>query len=147
MIVREIIALPSVPADPASIASCLVPHVSATAVKKALDSLLTLGMISYDPVFRRYHQRERNVVTGDEKAHDKILRIHEEMSELAAAVLDDPPETMRSLAIHLLIDPEAFEAARQRIREWLHGLLDRTSKERDQDQLYQLSIQMFQDPT
>ncbi|HYX34289.1 MAG TPA: TIGR02147 family protein [Oligoflexus sp.] len=147
MIVREIIALPSVPADPATIAACLAPNVSEAAVKKALDGLLASGMISYDSAYRRYHQRERNVVTGDEKAHEKILRIHEEMSELAAAVLEDPPETMRSVAIHVLIDPTVFEAARQRIREWLHGLLDRTSKERDQDQLYQLSIQMFKGPT
>ncbi|WP_141731586.1 TIGR02147 family protein [Oligoflexus tunisiensis] len=147
MIVREIIALPAVPADPAAIASCLAPNVSGTAVKKALDSLLAMGMISYDPNQRRYHQRERNVVTGDEKAHEKILRIHEEMSELAAAVLDDPPDTMRSLAIHVLIDSQSFDVARQKIREWLHGLLDRTGKERDQDQVFQLSIQMFQGPT
>jgi hypothetical protein len=147
MIVREIIALPSVPADPASIASCLAPNVSEGAVKKALESLLNLGMISYDAAARRYHQRERNVVTGDEKAHEKILRIHEEMSELAAAVLDDPPPGMRSLALHVLIEPAQFEHARQRIREWLHGLLEQTTKERDQDQLFQLSIQMFQGPT
>lgn len=147
MIVREIIALPSVPADPASIASCLAPNVSEAAVKKALDSLLNLGMISYDSNLRRYHQRERNVVTGDEKAHEKILRIHEEMSDLAAAVLEDPPPSMRSLALHVLIEADQFENARQRIREWLHGLLEQTNKERDQDQLFQLSIQMFQGPT
>jgi uncharacterized protein (TIGR02147 family) len=116
-------------------------------VKKALDSLLALGMISYDPNFRRYHQRERNVVTGDEKPSEKIRRIHEEMSDLAAAVLEDPPETMRSVAIHVLIDPAAFEPAKLKIREWLHGLLDRTGKERDQDQLFQLNIQMFQGPS
>lgn len=69
------------------------------------------------------------------------------MSELAAAVLEDPPETMRSLAIHVLIDPMDFDKARQRIREWLHGLLDLSSMERDQDHLFQLSIQMFQGPT
>ncbi len=56
--------------------------------------------------------------------------------------LEENLET-HSLALTLPIASGQFEEARTRIRAWIHELLDRSRRESDADQIFQLNVQMF----
>lgn len=143
MIVREMIALPHVLGDPQSIASYMAPEVSPAAVKKALEGLMKSGLVEFDSLSRRYVQKSRNLVTGDDKLIDKIRRFHEEISELAETMIADRYAGTESTAFAISIAASRFDEARQRIRTWVHELLERSDKEIDADQVFQISVQMF----
>lgn len=143
MIVREVIALPFVPGDPAAIASYLAPEVSAAAVSRALEGLVKGGLLEYDSYARRYVQKAKNLMTGDDKQMEKIKRFHEEISELAAAMVAAKDPETQSLAFRLPLARERFEEARGRIRRWIHEVLEQSNHETQADQIFQLTVQLF----
>lgn len=143
MIVREVVALPFVSGDPVTIASYLAPDISAAAVGLALDGLLKGGLLEFDSFSRRYVQKAKNLMTGDDKQMEKIRRFHEEISELAEAMIEVKHEETQSLAFRLPIAAHRFEEARTRIRRWIHDVLEQSNAEGQPDQVFQLTVQMF----
>ena len=141
--IREMAAQPGFRNDPAWIAKCLVPPITKTQAKRALETLQELGMLeeSDDGTLQ---QAEPLVTTGAEAHQVHVATYHRMMLERAAASIDLVESAERDLSsVTLLVPRGGLQLLKERMRELRRELLQMQAGDGPGARVVQVGIQVY----
>ena len=141
--IRELAARPDFSDDPAWIARTLVPQISKTDAKKALDTLLELGMLvrNDDDDVR---QGEPLVSTGPETRSLHVANFHRMMMERAKESIDVFPSEDRDISsLTMCLGEDGIRRIKERIQRFRRELLEMSAVEDDPLRVVQVNFQLF----
>jgi len=120
----------------------LIPQVSPTEARYAVELLLNLGLIEKEG--NLYVQKESNLHTADEIYSQAIKNYQVSMLQMAIEALDRIKKENRNIStLTLGTNREGVEAVRERIHEFRAELSDIAAKYAPSDRVYQVNIQFF----
>ncbi|MEN9353585.1 MAG: hypothetical protein RL318_910 [Fibrobacterota bacterium] len=120
----------------------LIPPVTPTEARYAVELLLNLGLI--EKVENLYVQKESNLHTADEIYSQAIKNYQVSMLQMAIEALDRIKKENRNIStLTLGTNLEGVEAVRERIHEFRGELSDIAAKYAPSDCVYQVNIQFF----
>lgn len=141
--IRELAAAPDFRADAKWIAKQMVPRITAAEAKRALNTLLELGLLVEDE-HGDLVQADDVVSTGPEMQHVHIARYHLMMMERAGASIDLVPPMERDLsAITLLVGANGVSRLKRRLQRFRRELIQLALLDKGGAQVVQLNFQMF----
>ena len=141
--IRELAAREGFRADPAWIARTLRPRITVTEARRALDTLLRLGLLTRreDGSVRR---AQAHVTTGPETSGLHITRYHRMMMERASEAIDRVPAAERDISsLTLCLGPSGLADLKRRVQAFRRELLDLSEQDPAPDQVVQLNMQLF----
>jgi uncharacterized protein (TIGR02147 family) len=141
--VRELVAAEAFVEDPAWIAQRLLPPISVSEAREALDSLLALGLIERDEdgTLRR---TESTVSTGPEVASLHLANFHRTMMDHARGSLDRIPHGERDISsLTLCLGEDGLDRIKQAIQRFRRELLEIEELESAPRQVVQINFQLF----
>jgi len=120
----------------------LIPQVTPTEARYAVELLLNLGLIEKEG--NLYVQKESNLHTADEIYSQAIKNYQVSMLQMAIEALDRIKKENRNIStLTLGTNKEGVEAVRERIHEFRAELSDIAAKYAPSDRVYQVNIQFF----
>ena len=141
--VRELLVHPDYPDDPAWIGERLIPAVSAAKVRKAIESLESLGLIRRNDQ-GRWMQIETSVSTPSEVFSLAVINYHRDVISLASEALerfDADKRDIRSVTIGT--DSEGFEEIKRRMEAFWKEMLAFGQTQNAPRQVFQINLQAF----
>ncbi len=141
--IRELAACESFTDDPDWIANRLVPKISTTQAKEALQVLLELGLLvrAPDGTLKQGHP---SISTGNEMRSLAIGNFHRQMMDRAAAAIEDVPQRDREVSgVTVALSRQRFDALKKRIHELRAEILRLAEEESDADRVIQFNFQAF----
>lgn len=141
--VRELAARSDFKLDPAWIAKTLVPSITKTRAKRALDVLLGLGLLVKDETGRAI--RGTTLVSTGEQTHSvHMSRFHREMIDCAISALDEMSAQEREISsVTLCMGEEGLLKLKEATRAFRRKLLALEELEEDPKQVFQVNLQVF----
>jgi uncharacterized protein (TIGR02147 family) len=140
--IRELAARSDFSEDPDWIARTLVPAVSRLEARRALATLVELGMLVRDR--GRLVQGEALVSTGAETRSLHIANYHRTMMERAAASIDLFPSEDRDISsLTLCLGADGVRRLKERIQRFRRELLEMSALEDDPARVVQVNFQLF----
>lgn len=141
--IRELAARADFDEDPAWIAARLRPRITKREAKRALETLLELGLLSRDEQ-GGVAQAEPLVSTGPEAMGVHIVSYHRAMLERASSSLDLFSGADRDISsLTLCLGPGGLENVKARILRFRRELLELSALEDDPQQVVQINFQLF----
>jgi uncharacterized protein (TIGR02147 family) len=141
--IRELVDLPDFREDPAWIASRLVPAITAAEAHKALEALLTLGLVRRDGQ-GRLRQTESFVTTEDDVASAAVAQFHREMIRKGAEAIERFPGPEREIsAVTLGLSTEGARQVKELIQRFRHELLAIARQDTGLARVYEANFQFF----
>jgi len=141
--IRELAASPTFREDPEWLGNALIPEISRTEAKRALETLLELGMLVREPD-GRLRQAEALLSTGPETKGLYIANFHRAMMERAAASIDlVPPEERDISSLTLCTGEDGIRRLKARIQRFRRELLEQSELEDDPVRVVQINFQLF----
>lgn len=141
--VRELVSCQGFREDPEWIARQMVPSITASEARRALDLLLELGLIerTEDGALR---QGEPLLSTGAEVRSLAVGNFHRQMMERASAAIDIVPPDRRDISgVTVSLSPRAFQIVKDKIVALRAELLDLSAAEEQPTQVIQINVQAF----
>jgi len=135
--IRELAGSPAFVPDARWIASMLCPPIKTAEARRALETLLELGLLS---------QAQAVVSTGPETQGMHITNYHREMMQRATASMELVPAAGRDISsLTMCLGPDGIARLKQRIQEFRRELVELAEAEVDasRDQVVQLNLQLF----
>jgi len=140
--VRELAASRAFKDDPEWIAAQLLPPVSVTEARRALEVLLELGMLARNN--GKIVQSDALVSTGPETRGLHITSFHRVMTERAIASIDIVvPEERDISCLTLNVGEDGLRRVKARIQRFRRELLDLSELEDDPCRVIQINFQLF----
>jgi uncharacterized protein (TIGR02147 family) len=141
--IRELAARSDFVADPAWVASALLPPISVTEAKSALHTLADLGLLVENDEGRLV-QAEALVTTGPEIQRVHIANYHRVMLERAAASIDEIAPADRDISsLTLAVGDSGLRRLKERLQRFRRELLELSALEDDPAQVVQINFQLF----
>ncbi len=140
--VRNFFGMETKERNPAAIAARLFPEVSAQQVENAITVLLKLGLIK--KTANGYTVTEKHISTPQDV---KALAAREHMRELTRMSMEvfdrTPPEQRQYNALMFTVSPEGLNTVKERVRSFLEELREILDRDRAEDRIYTLTLQLF----
>jgi uncharacterized protein (TIGR02147 family) len=141
--IRELAARSDFSDDPDWIARTLVPAVSRIDARRAVATLVELGMLVRDSSGRLV-QGEALVSTGAETRSLHIANYHRTMMERAAESIDLFPSEDRDISsLTLCLGDDGVQRLKDRIQRFRRELLEMSALEDDPVRVVQVNFQLF----
>ena len=141
--IRELAARRDFRADPKWIARTLLPKITADQAKKALTTLVELGLLEPDDD-RGLRPRHALVTTGAGPLGHHIVDYHRAMLGCAAEALDTIPREEREISsLTLCVSQETMLDIKERIRELRREILQLCELEGEPERVVQVNFQLF----
>jgi len=141
--IRELVLRPDFKEKPAWIAKTLRPEISQAEAAKAIELLLSLGLLSRDES-GRLCQTEPLVSTGDEVTSFFIGEYHRCMMTRAADAIDVVPRGERDISsLTLGLSKGTLVKLKKRVQEFRKELMELASSETSVHQVVQFNLQLF----
>jgi uncharacterized protein (TIGR02147 family) len=141
--IRELVSSPAFREDPAWIGATLRPAIKAAEAQQALDTLLTLGLLSRG-ADGKLEQRTRLVSTGPETTGMHITNYHAEMMQRATLAMTELPAAERDISsLTLCLGKGGLAELKARIVSFRRELLELAEREPDPRQVVQMNFQLF----
>ncbi|MES2643312.1 MAG: TIGR02147 family protein [Myxococcota bacterium] len=141
--IRELALRRDFRADPEWIAARMMPPVRKQEAQQALDTLLALGLLSWD-ADGCLVQTTAVLTTGPETRGLHIGNYHRAMMGRAAAAIDLVPAASRDItSVTFCVGAGHLAEIKARIRTFRQELIALASEETDGDQVIQLNMQLF----
>jgi uncharacterized protein (TIGR02147 family) len=141
--IRELASRKDFKGDPAWIATKLVPPIGKAEAKRALDTLVELGLLVAKED-GSIVQGEAVVSTGPETGRLHIGNYHRTMMERAAESIDLlPPEDRDISSVTLCMGEDGLRRLKARIQRFRRELIELTALEDDPRQVVQVNFQLF----
>jgi uncharacterized protein (TIGR02147 family) len=140
---RELVTLPSFREDAEWIAAALEPSIGPKQAKKALATLIRLGLLVRDDA-GKLRQAQPLVTTGPGPLGHHVFAYHHGMIDLGKRALEQLPRDQRDItSLTLCISASTFPLLKQHVRELRQELLELAAAETSPEQVVQLNFQMF----
>ena len=141
-VVRELAGMTRGKVDENKLSARIAPHVTPLEVRKSLDLLLRLGMLSRTPD-GGYKQTDSLLSTGPGITGIAAAQYHIGTMALAADAIERfKPEERELVGMTLGVSRQTFERIRERMWEFRQEVLA-MADDPSPEQVYQLSIQFF----
>jgi uncharacterized protein (TIGR02147 family) len=141
-VVRELATMTRGKVDEGKLSSRIAAHVTPAEVRKSIDLLLRLGMLSRTPD-GGYKQTDSLLSTGPGITGIAAAQYHIGTMALAAEAIERfKPEDRELVGMTLGVSPQTFERIRERMWEFRQEVLA-MADDPSPEQVYQLSIQLF----
>jgi len=142
--IRELAHRPDFQVDPEWIAKTLLPPITVSQARRALDTLLGLSLLTADPCGGA-QPTEASVVTPHVVTSLAVYNYHQGMLERASSALDSVPHQQRHFGAVTVAIPEylvpQLKAEIATFQERILDLCDRVSPEAER--VYQLNLHLF----
>jgi len=140
--IRELFNLKAKPQTAEEISQSLVPSISQSEVRVALEKLLTLGLVEQKN--GKYFVKEESVTTGHKFASFGVVQYHKKMMSLAAESLDrfSGPEREIS-AVTIGLSEKSFLQIKKEIEDFRSRLMAIAEADEEKEKIYQLNFQLF----
>lgn len=141
--IRELVARHNFREDPEWIGAQLVPAISALDAKRALETLLELGLLvrGDDGALR---QADALLSTGPETRGVHIGNYHRSMMQQAIQSIDlVGPKDRDISSLTLCVGPNGLRVFKERIQRFRRELLELSALEDEPDQVVQINFQLF----
>jgi uncharacterized protein (TIGR02147 family) len=140
---RELAARADFRDDPAWIARVLEPPISAAEAKKALATLLDLGLLVRDAT-GSIRQTKELVTTGPGPLGHHVVNYHRGMLARAGEALDRVAREEREISsVTLCVSHDVMLRLKERIREFRRELLQLAELEGAPERVVQINFQLF----
>jgi uncharacterized protein (TIGR02147 family) len=141
--IRELVARRDFQDDPQWIAAALIPPIGASEAKRALDTLLDLGLVTRDSA-GAIRQKDVLLSTGPETSGLHIANYHRTMMERATAAIDLVSPADRDISsLTLCLGEDGLRRLKERIQRFRREILELSTLEDDPVQVVQLNFQLF----
>jgi uncharacterized protein (TIGR02147 family) len=141
--IRELAARADFREDPRWIARVLRPRITPGEARKALETLLSLGLLKRESK-KRLRQAESLVTTGTGPLGHHIVAYHRAMLERASEALDTVPREQREISsLTLCVSREVMLDLKERIREFRRELLQAAELQGEPETVIQINFQLF----
>lgn len=140
---RELVALDSFSGDFASLAKRLSPPITSARARKAVNLLVSLGLLEKLPG-GRYRQTSKSVTTGDEVQSLAVQKFQKENLKLAATAIDRYEREVRDITtLTAGVSKEGFERVKTEIQEFRKHIIEIIEQDQFPDRVYQINFQLF----
>jgi uncharacterized protein (TIGR02147 family) len=141
--IRELAARPDFRAEPSWIARTLVPSISVGQARKALEILLSLGLLVQDEA-GRVTRADPLLTTGPVPLGHHLAAYHRSMIERAGECIDLFPREEREIAsLTLCIDEAMLSQLKQRLIQFRRELMQHAEGSGTPERVVQINFQMF----
>jgi uncharacterized protein (TIGR02147 family) len=141
--IRELAARDDFQAQPDWIARQLVPRISPGEARRALDTLLELGLLVRKPD-GSVQQQDVLISTGPETRGLHIATYHRSMMARAMESIDIiPPKDRDISSLTLCLGRDGVHAFKERVQRFRKELLELSALEPDPEQVVQINFQFF----
>lgn len=141
--IREMAASPSSTSDPDWIAERLVPPITRTEARRAIETLIALGLLVRE-ADGGLKQVDELVSTGPEIQGLHIANYHRAMMERAAASIDlIAPEERDISSLTLCVGEDGLRRLKTRVQRFRRELLELSALDDDPVQVIQINFQLF----
>jgi uncharacterized protein (TIGR02147 family) len=140
--IREVLNLESPPRSAEEISELLIPSVSCSEVRTALEKLQTLDLVSTTKT--GWKVRAESVTTGNKFSSFGVVQFHKKMLALAAESLDRFSTSEREISsVTVGCSEETFTRIKKMIEEFRSQLMTLAEEDKKKDRIYQIGFQMF----
>lgn len=141
--VVELTTLPDFNEDPQWIANHVVPKITVAQARKALEQLISLGILKRDES-GRLQPTESNVTTPDEVSSAYLANWHRQCMKVASESIDTIPREKRDISgVYFSFSQKNLKSVKEIIHKFRRDILELATQETVKDSVYQLNIQMF----
>jgi uncharacterized protein (TIGR02147 family) len=129
--------------DPAWVAKELRPRIRAADAKRALGTLVTLGLLVRDENGRLV-RGEPTLTTGHEVQSIAVVNYHRQMLERAAEAIEAQPSARREFAaVTVCIQAGTVTDLKARVQRFCEEVLERSDRDEKPEVVYQVNVQLF----
>lgn len=140
---RSFVELQGFREDPKWISARLKPQVPPGEIKKALEELLALGLLTRDENGKLI-VTEAHVSTPDEVTQSPLAHYHREMLRLAGESIDAIPRESRDIsALTVGISAESAAKVKKMIQDFRRKIVEAISEDKAGTAVYQINFQLF----
>jgi uncharacterized protein (TIGR02147 family) len=141
--IRELVAAPRFREDPDWIAEQMIPIITPTQARQALETLIELKLLVRDEKGRLV-QSDPLLSTGAETRGLHIVAFHRAMTQRAMESIDLVPKPERDISsLTLCLGREGLRKLKERLQRFRRELLELSALEADPEQVVQLNFQLF----
>ena len=143
-VVRELVNSMDIQCTPEAISEIITPRVTPEQVRKSLQLLEELELISFNKETGKYEQTKAQVTTGNEVEGIAILRYHQNVIDMGKDSITTVSHKRRDIsAVTTCVSEETANMMKSRIQEFRKELLQMAQDSGPGDQVYQVNIQLF----
>jgi uncharacterized protein (TIGR02147 family) len=140
--VREVLNLQNPPVGEEEISQCLLPSISISEAREALDKLLALELIEMKD--GQYKPTQESISTGHKFASYGVVQYHKKMMSLASEALDRFPGVDREISsVTLGMSKETFLKIKKEIEDFRSRLMEMAENDQNKEAIYQMNFQLF----
>lgn len=141
--IRELAARKDFTGDPRWIAGMLRPKITAYQAKKALDTLVRLGLLEKEGR-GKLRQTKKIVTTGEGPLSHYVVSYHLAMMERAAEALEKLPREQREISsLTLCVSEKTLQELKERIGQFRREILREAELKGRPEQVVQINFQLF----
>jgi uncharacterized protein (TIGR02147 family) len=142
-VIRELLVQPSLKGDPARIGEAIIPPVSTAKVRKAIDLLVSLGLVVATGD-GGWAQAARAVSTPSEVLSLAVTTYHKKVIELAGKAIERfAPDERDIRSVTLGVSREGYAEVKMRMEAFWKELLAFSETQKTADRVYQVNLQLF----
>lgn len=143
-VIREMVVHPLFKGDLQWIAEKISPQLTVAKVKKSIETLINLGLISYNTDNNNYLISNNVVSTPAEVISLAVIQYHRDCIRLAAESIESFGPELRDLrSVTLGVSEQGFADIRQRLEAFWKELLDFSETQKDIHRVIQINLQAF----
>lgn len=129
--------------DPTWIARELRPRIKPAEAKRALKTLVTLGLLVKD-ARGQLVRGEPTLTTGHEVRSVAVVNYHRQMLERAAEAIEAQPSSRREFAaVTVCIRADTVPDLKARVQRFCEEVLERCDRDGEPEVVYQVNVQLF----
>ncbi len=141
--IREMVGLPGFVEDAPWIARTIIPNITASEAKNALEELESIGLIGRNPEGKLV-QTDALVTTGDEVSVTSVAQFHREMMKKASESIDLFTKDLREISsVTMWLSTEAAQKIKGLISKFRKEVLSISNRDLNPDRVYQFNSQFF----
>jgi len=141
-VIRELITHPDFKGDPVWLAKKILPRISSSQAKNAVELLLELGLIENKN--STYSQNSKLISTGPQVTSLALANFHRSMAKKAAEAMDTIPREERDMtACTINLSKKGFEDVRDVIADCRKKILKIAGAETTTQRVYQMNFHLF----
>jgi uncharacterized protein (TIGR02147 family) len=142
-VIRELICMYDFKGDYEELARCVYPNILPAQAMEAVELLLKLGLIKRNKkgIFRQTHKA---ITSGSEIVSMAVRQFNEHMLELAKNALRNMVISRRNIAgLTVGVSRETYNVMVAEINAFLDRMVNIVNADKDQNNVYQLNVQLF----
>lgn len=140
--VREVLNLKSPPQTEEEISQILVPAISRSEAREALEILLALDLVEKKD--GKIRPKQESVSTGHKFASYGVVQYHKKMMSLATEALDRFPGAEREISsVTIGLSQSTFLKLKKEIEDFRSRLMALAEEDQNKEGVYQMNFQLF----